>query len=405
VPAVIEVTGVWKRFRLRGRSVWSAAADLLRPRRRDLPGQGNNFWALEDVSFRVDHGNALALIGANGSGKSTMLKVITGMMAPTRGRVTADERMALLSHLGGGFHGELTGRENVFLQGAVLGLGRKELKSKLSDIFSFAELESFADVPVKFYSSGMTLRLGFSIAAHVDPQVLLIDEALAVGDAAFRDRCLARLLEFRANGVSMLLVSHERYLVEQLCDRAVLLHHGRVRADGPPEEAFTIYERITEADHAGHWAFAVEGDVANAPFTVESVELVGYAAGVVPVVEVDKPLTVRLVLRALRDLKDAVVGMQVAREWQVLHGTRTSRQGITVSASAGEKTTVELEYQRLSLARGSYVLHAVLFDHRLAQTPVVTVKRIAQFRVTHAETEGVGLVRLPHVWRVGSPRS
>jgi ABC-type polysaccharide/polyol phosphate transport system ATPase subunit len=396
----LEVRQVWKRFRLRGRSLADLARDLVT---RASPQHPREFWALEDVSFAVPAGLSFGVIGANGSGKSTLLKLMAGMMPPTRGVITTKGRVALLSHLGGGFHGDLTGRENVFLQGAILGLGRRELTRQLGDILAFAELEQFADMPVKFYSSGMMLRLGFSVAAHIEPEILFIDEALAVGDTAFRDRCLARLLEFRARGVTMVLVSHERYLVEQLCDRAVLLQHGRLIADGSPHEAFTAYERASEVEHPASGDLAVEGDPARAPLVLEQAELVGYPLGSVPVVETESPLTLRLHLRSTADTDGVVVGVQVAREWHVLHGTRTNRQGITLRARAGERLVLDLAYHTLGLARGTYAVHVLLFPHLLAQTPVVTWKRAARFRIQQAESEGVGLVRLPHQWRLVPP--
>lgn len=244
MPVAITVAEVWKRYRLRVRTLADLAADLLPGRRRVLRPLRQAFWALQDLSFTVERGATLALIGANGSGKSTVLKLIAGMMQPTRGTVTVHGRLALLAYLGAGFHGDLTGRENVFLQGAILGLSRRELRAKLDAILGFAELEAFADVPVKFYSSGMALRLGFAIAAHADPEILLIDEAFAVGDEAFRERCVERIHGFRAEGVTIVLVSHARGLVEQLSDHALLLDHGRAAARGSSTEVFAAYEQL-----------------------------------------------------------------------------------------------------------------------------------------------------------------
>ncbi|MFI5210066.1 MAG: polysaccharide ABC transporter ATP-binding protein [Gemmatimonadales bacterium] len=397
VAAALEASGVWKRFRLRGRSIAGLARDLLEARRPAGAGDLAHLWALSDVSFEVPRGSAFGLIGANGSGKSTLLKIAAGMMAPTRGRLAIHGRMALLTHLGGGFHPELTGRENIFLQGAILGLGRADLKSRLEAILAFAELERFADVPVKFYSAGMTLRLGFSVAAHVDPEVLLVDEALAVGDAAFRDRCLERLLEFRERGVTLVLVSHERYLVEQMCDAAVLLDHGRLVAEGRPDEVFGAYERLDDRTDSG--GMVVEGDPARSPWALERFELVGYPIGSEPVLQVDAPLVIRLKVRATRAVRESAVGVNVAREWHVLHGSRCSRQGIVLQAEQGEAIQLEIAYPHVALARGSYALNVLLFENRLSTIPVLVVKRAARFRVDHAEAEGVGLVRLAHAWR------
>jgi ABC-type polysaccharide/polyol phosphate transport system ATPase subunit len=397
----ITVDGVWKRFRLRSESLKEVVSSLIPRRRRGPPPRPKSLWALSDVSFRVERGSTFALVGANGSGKSTMLKLIAEMMKPTRGSIRVDGRLSLLSFLGGSFHGDLTGRENVFLEGALLGLSRQELRAKLGAIFDFAGLEEFIDVPVKFYSSGMALRLGFAIAAHIEPEVLLIDEAFAVGDTAFRDRCLGKMLAFKAAGTTMVLVSHERYLVEQLCDTALLLDHGKIIAYGRPEEAFAAYEHINEAaEDEGDEEEGVEGEPERSPLLIEAVEVSGGDGAVDPLFHPESGLVARVRLRALRDVNGASVGIQVAREWHVLHGTRCNRQGIEISARAGDRVTIELEYRPLSLARGSYALHVLVYEHRLAVEPVLVQKRAARFRVTLPEAEGVGLVRLVHTWRL-----
>jgi ABC-type polysaccharide/polyol phosphate transport system ATPase subunit len=399
----ITVSGVWKRYRLRSQTLKELVSDLLPRRRSAPPPRPKSMWALEDVSFEVKPSSTFALVGANGSGKSTMLKLIAGMMKPTRGSIRVTGRLSLLSFLGGSFHGDLTGRENVFLEGALLGLSRRELRAKLDAIFAFAELERFIDVPVKFYSSGMALRLGFAIAAHLEPEVLLIDEAFAVGDTAFRDRCLGRMLAFKAAGTTMVLVSHERYLVEQLCDTALLLDHGRVIAAGRPEEAFAAYERVIEAEE-GSDPEEREGQPTRSPLDIESVEVLGGEGATEPLFQPDAGLTFRIHLRARQDIAGASVGVQIAREWHVLHGTRCNRQGIEISAKTGERVTLEVEYRPLALARGSYAMHVLIYEHRLAVEPIVVWKRAARFRVTLPEKEGVGLIRIAHTWRLADGR-
>jgi ABC-type polysaccharide/polyol phosphate transport system ATPase subunit len=231
VTATIEVHDLSKRFRIYREKPTSLKQRLLAGRTR-----AEDFWALRDVSFDVAEGEFLALIGHNGSGKSTLLKVIAGILRPTQGLVRQRGRMAGLLELGAGFHPELTGRENVYLNASFLGLSRRETDAVYDDIVAFAELGDFMETAVKFYSSGMLVRLGFACAVHVDPEVILIDEVLAVGDEAFQGRCLDRVRTFQKEGRTIVLVTHALDMARQLSDRAVMLDHGLVHAIGSPDE-------------------------------------------------------------------------------------------------------------------------------------------------------------------------
>jgi ABC-2 type transport system ATP-binding protein len=231
VTAAIEVVDVSKRFRLYREKPTSLKQRLLAGRIR-----AEDFWALRDVSFVIDQGQTFGLIGHNGSGKTTLLKVIAGILRPTRGLVRERGRIAGLLELGAGFHTELTGRENVYLNASFLGLSRRETDGVYDDIVAFAELGDFMDTAVKFYSSGMLVRLGFACAVHVDPDVILIDEVLAVGDESFQARCLDRVRTFQREGRTIVLVTHALDMARQLCDRAAMLDHGLVHAIGSPDE-------------------------------------------------------------------------------------------------------------------------------------------------------------------------
>jgi ABC-type polysaccharide/polyol phosphate transport system ATPase subunit len=209
------------------------------------------FWALKDVSFEVGKGEMVGLVGDNGSGKSTILKLLTGISKPTHGEIKLNGRISALLELGAGFHPDFTGRENVFLNASILGLRRKEIEVRFDDIVNFAELGEFIDNPVKTYSSGMYMRLAFAIAVNVDPDILVIDEVLAVGDAPFQRKCFEQIKRFRKEGKTILLVTHDLSAVRDLCDRAIWLQKGKLMADGPPEKVIELYrKRVTAEDLA-----------------------------------------------------------------------------------------------------------------------------------------------------------
>jgi homopolymeric O-antigen transport system ATP-binding protein len=250
----IDIAGVSKRYTIgaadrattfRESLVSMAAAPWKRLRR--LGGHrtaATDFWALRDVSFDVRVGDVVGIIGPNGAGKSTLLKVLSRITPPTSGHIDLDGRVSSLLEVGTGFHPELTGRENIFLNGAILGMLRSEIRRKFDAMVSFAELEKFIDTPVKHYSSGMYVRLAFSVAAHLEPEILIIDEVLSVGDLHFRNRCLGRMREMRDEGRTVLFVSHDLTSVRQLCNRAVMLLGGRVDQDGTPDEVTRKYEQM-----------------------------------------------------------------------------------------------------------------------------------------------------------------
>jgi ABC-type polysaccharide/polyol phosphate transport system ATPase subunit len=238
----IEFRNVTKKFMLReGRTLREFAAAIL-----SRQPWGDEFRALDDVSFNVAHGETVGIIGRNGSGKSTALKLIAGVTAPSEGEVYVRGRVSPLIELGAGFHPDLTGRENVHLNGSILGMSDSEINEQFDAIVEFAELEEFIDTPVKRYSSGMYVRLGFAVAVHSNPQILLVDEVLSVGDAFFQEKSLARMHEFQAQGTTIVLVSHSPDLVSSFCERAVWLDHGHIMAEGQAKE---IVARYTESAH------------------------------------------------------------------------------------------------------------------------------------------------------------
>jgi ABC-2 type transport system ATP-binding protein len=245
----ILAAGVGKRFLLHHKRATSLKERLLLHRQSSSEG----FWALREVNLEIGAGQTVGLIGPNGSGKSTLLKVLSGILAPTTGTVAVRGRVASLLELGAGFNGELTGRENVYLNAAILGLSRRETERSFDDIVAFAELEPFIDNQVKHYSSGQYVRLGFAVAVHVSPDILLVDEVLAVGDESFQRKCLNKIAEFQQGGCTILFVTHALDLIPRICSRGVVLDHGRVLHDGDPLEAAERLRSLlgTGADQSG----------------------------------------------------------------------------------------------------------------------------------------------------------
>jgi ABC-2 type transport system ATP-binding protein len=236
----IEFLDVSKRFMLEeGRSLREFIPALLKGN-----GWSDPFYALRDVSFAIKKGESVGIVGSNGSGKSTTLKLIAGVMAPSSGEVHVHGRVSPLIELGAGFHPDLTGRENVYLNASILGMTGKHIRERFDDIVDFAELWEFMDTPVKRYSSGMYMRLGFSVAVHSDPDILLVDEVLAVGDAVFSEKCLAKVREFQERGVTIVIVSHSQDTIKEFCGRAILIDHGHLLEDGHPEPVIRRYWQI-----------------------------------------------------------------------------------------------------------------------------------------------------------------
>jgi len=301
----IDAQGISKRYRLgEFQAAYGTLRESLVHAGRLLTGKEHKLktqelWALDDVSFRVDEGEVLGVIGPNGAGKSTLLKVLTRITTPTRGRVEIRGRVGSLLEVGTGFHPELTGRENIYLNGAILGMKRREIQQKLPDMVEFSGVEGFLDTPVKRYSSGMYVRLAFSVAAHLEPEILLVDEVLAVGDAEFQARCLGRMEDFGADGRTVLFVSHNMQAVAQLCSRALLMEQGHVVRDGPSAEVVAHYLQTT----AGAGSSQVWPDLETAPgdelVRLRSVRVVGRDGETADYVDVREPVGVEVSFQVL----------------------------------------------------------------------------------------------------------
>jgi ABC-type polysaccharide/polyol phosphate transport system ATPase subunit len=368
-PPAIEVKGVSKRFRLYREKPTSLKQRLLSSRSRAV-----EFWALRDVSFDVPQGSTLGLIGHNGSGKTTILKVIAGILRPTAGIVNQRGRLSALLELGAGFHPELTGRENVYLNASFLGLTRKDIDRTYDAIVDFAELEQFMDNQVKFYSSGMLVRLGFAVAVHVDPEVLLIDEVLAVGDEAFQAKCIDRVRQFQRDGRTIILVTHALGRVTELCDRTVMLHHGVVHKEGTPDDVVRemryVLLGITDPNFVPE-----EGSRA---VEIVSVDLVGPDARTGVPILVGDALTIQVDVRSNRAVDDLDVDFQVldgATNHSVLEA-RTSEARLPIASFDGKKR-VRFVLEAFPYQPGKYWVTIGLSSSRTGELYHVQTQRYA----------------------------
>jgi lipopolysaccharide transport system ATP-binding protein len=306
MPTVIRAEGLAKQYRLgEHQAAYGTLRESLAHAGRRLTGRehragAERVWALRDVTFDVQQGEVLGIVGRNGAGKSTLLKVLTRITSPSAGRVEIRGRVGSLLEVGTGFHPELTGRENIFLNGSILGMKRREIQQKLDEIIEFSGIDRFIDTPVKRYSSGMYVRLAFAVAAHLEPEILLVDEVLAVGDAEFQQRCLGRMEDMSGSGRTVLFVSHNMQAINQLCDRAILLESGSVVADGPASDVVTQYLRSAHGT-GSRVEWPDETGPGDDLVRLRSVRIVDEDGDTVDASDVRRPVGIEIGFRVLRD--------------------------------------------------------------------------------------------------------
>ena len=422
--AAVDLAKVYRRFLHRNQFKTLKSALLTGSLLSDLRPD-ETFTALEGVSFEVPRGSTFGVVGENGSGKSTLLKLVAGITKPTRGSLAVDGRVSALIELGAGFHPEISGRENVSINGIMLGLTRKEVERRFDDIVAFAELEEFIDAPVKTYSSGMYMRLGFAVAIHVDPDVLLIDEVLAVGDEAFTRKCLDKIAEFHRRGKTILFVTHSLGLVEKMCDDVLWLRHGRTAGRGDPKRVVDAYLTHVAGGEAkqlreGRPVATGEdapGEAPGAPaHAPEDAPLAGgYRAGRWGGREVEiravrlldarererhmfvpgETVTLALSVHAPTLVTDCVFGVGLfSADGTRVYGTNTDLEGFTAPRLEGGGEA-RLSLEGLSLVDGTYLVDVAA--HRRDGTPYDYHRGQISFRVK-SRVKDVGLYRPAHRW-------
>ena len=363
MTAAIDVAGVSKRFRLYHERYTSLKERVIHFGR--IPHEP--FMALEDIDFEVEQGATVGLLGHNGSGKSTLLKCIAGILQPTTGEIITRGRVAALLELGAGFNHELTGRENVYMNASILGLSKRETEKIFDEIVAFAELEKFIDMQVRHYSSGMYVRLGFAVAVNVDPDILLVDEVLSVGDEAFQRKCLDRVAKFQREGRTILFVTHAADLVRQICDRAIVLDHGRMVIDAAPGEAVRAFRETLQYASVAEEVPPSDVELGAQPskptpnaadrlrITAVAIEHPGLLVGrqwLLP----DEPMTVRVSYHAAQQTDDLLFGIAIYdQQGNHIFGTNTKIVGVPVPALEGDGE-MTFEFDHVPLLDGTYLV-------------------------------------------------
>ncbi len=400
---VIEFEHVSKRFvinRERADTIQGRFARMLRRQPR-----GEEFWALRDVSFGVAKGESLGLVGHNGAGKSTALKLMTRILEPSSGSVRMLGRVAALLELGSGFHPELSGRENVFLNGSLLGFSRREMRAKLPEIVEFAEIGSFIDMEVKHYSSGMYTRLAFAVATAVDPEILITDEVLAVGDESFQRKCMDRIYRFRQLGKTIIFVSHALDTVRALCDQAIWLDHGVARAAGPASQVIDTYladvNRREQERALGQSAATEEGigqRHGSREVEITRVELLDRDGHERLVFQTHAPLTMRMHYLAHQRIERPVFGMAIHHENGVwIYGPNTHFDNLAIPQIDGVGY-VDFQIDALPLLAGRYLISAAVHDQSELHAYDVHDRRFRLVVQSDAARDRYGMFAIPHAW-------
>ena len=392
--SAIVVEHVSKNFRLyreRNRYIKSA---VLRGRR----ARYEEFWALDDVSFEVDHGATVGLIGSNGSGKSTMLKCLTGIYRPDKGKIALDGSVAALLELGAGFHPELSGRENIFLNAAILGMSKKEAERQFDSIVDFAGLDRFIDTPVKNYSSGMTVRLGFSIASHVDPDILLIDEVLSVGDQAFQRKSNDRIEQFRRDGKTIVVVSHSLSSIQQLCKEVIWLEKGTIRQRGAAADVIANYTGESydvhaqqDAEHRERWGTGAAH--------ITSLRLLDADGNVSERMATNSPARIIADITPAERLHAPTVRITISRVDGTVVWSGTSQNSRPPLGNLSDQASLEVAIERMPLLEGSYYLSAAITDATGA-TEFDHLRNWIKFEVHQEQFFEEGILSLPSTWRL-----
>lgn len=378
----VQIQDVSKMFKLYHENVKSLKEKMLFFRKRGY----EEFWALRDVNVDIEEGETFGVIGANGSGKSTLLKCITKILYPTEGRIETNGSIAALLELGAGFQPDLTGRENVYLNASILGFSRKEVDKKFDDIVAFAELERFIDNHVRNYSSGMYIRLGFAVAINVDPDILIIDEVLAVGDESFQRKCLDRINEIQASGKTIIFVTHNVEVTKEICSRVVMLDQGSVIKEGAPRSVVSFYHQFMEKEEEGTERGSKE-------IQVTAVDLLDAQGNPTTNFYTGQPMKIRVHYQANEPVADPIFGFSIDDyRGFTAYGTNTRLKGIDIGTVTGEGV-IEFNLKSLPMLEGKYFI-SVAIHGKEEHLVYHWLDQHLSFNM-HSEADDAGLLHIP----------
>ena len=405
---VLEFNHVWKKFR-KGEKINSlrdAIPHLFTRKGKNISLEDQEFWAVKDISFNIKKGEVVGIMGANGAGKSTVLKLLSRIIIPNKGSMQINGRLSALIEVTAGFHPELSGRENVYLNATILGMRKKEIDDKFDEIVEFSGVKEFIDTPVKRYSSGMYSRLGFSVAAHMDPEILIVDEVLSVGDISFQAKCAQKMRELMSSGATIILVSHQIPLIQSLCKRVILLNHGEVIKDGPTEEIVPEYQNLifkTNEDAFKRKVKSTENQVKvkqESLIEITNVTIEGSQEGHKEEFKIGEDLNIKVDYYAKKEIENPIVILDIIRSDGVLCCSINSQEfNIQLNKVIGHGH-IEFDLGKINLASGIYLVKISFWEREMIHPYVVRSSDIIRI----IASSGKGLTKavfLPEVtWKI-----
>ncbi len=390
--------GVWKKFKKGEKfgSLRDAVPGFIKKISTKTPIvnlKEQEFWAVKDVNFTIPKGGVVGVMGPNGAGKSTVLKLLSGIMSPTKGKMTINGRLSALIEVTAGFHPELTGRENVYLNGTILGMKRKEIDNKFDEIVAFSGVEEFIDTPVKRYSSGMYSRLGFSVAAHMDPEILIVDEVLSVGDVSFQAKCAQKMRELLSSGSTILLVSHQISLIQSLCKRVILLNHGELVKDGPTDDVIPFYQNIIFKRNEEEFKRKIsvsEGKVKvkqDSILDINKINILGQDGIDKEDFSQNEDLSVQIDYTAKQAIQSPIVILEIVRSDGVLCCTLNSKDFNLEFGSVNGHAIITINFPKFTLSPGIYLTKVSFWDREMMHPYAIHSNKVFRMK----SLQGMGM--------------